>query len=319
MSEHVESAGEVAVVPARRALREKTVWTPARTREAVVGYLFLLPNLIGLLIFLAGPLVVSAYDSFTAADAFKTDAPFIGLDNYAYAINDETFRQAVGNTLTFLLGFLPLSILPALGLAVLLNSHIRGKTVFRTIFFLPVVASVVGVALLWRWLFQYDFGPVNQLLRLFGLAKIHWLETPEWAMITVVIVAAWQAIGYNMVLFLAGLQGIPKQLYEAAVMDGATEWQQFRRITLPMLTPATFFVVITSLIKGLQVFSEPATMFNGGSPANSALTVVWELYLEGFRYFKLGHASAMAWLLFLAIFAVTLVQFRLSERWVNYE
>ncbi len=318
MSEQVKTVG-AAAVPRRGRTREKVVWTPARTREALVGYLFLLPNLLGLLIFLAVPLLSSLYTSFTDANIFPTNTKIIGVTNYINAVNDSTFQQAVSNTGAFLIGFLPLSIIPALALAVLLHSQIRGKTVFRVAFFLPVVASVVGVSLLWRWLFQYDFGPVNQLLGLFGIAKIHWLESSDWAMISVIVVASWQAIGYNMVLFLAGLQGIPRQLYEAAVVDGATEWQQFRRVTLPLLTPATFFVFITSLIKGLQVFSEPATMFNGGSPANSALTVVWELYLEGFRYFKLGYASAMAWLLFLVIFVVTLIQFRLSERWVNYE
>ena len=318
MSEQAETVGAAVARPARRA-REKITWTPARSREALVGYLFLLPNLLGLLIFLAVPLVSSLYTSFTNADAFQTTSKFVAVDNYTAAINDKTFQQAVSNTGAFLIGFLPLSVIPALALAVLLHSQIRGKTVFRVVFFLPVVASVVGVSLLWRWLFQYDFGPINQLLGVFGIAKIHWLESPDWAMVSVVVVASWQAIGYNMVLFLAGLQGIPKQLYEAAVVDGATEWSQFRRITLPLLTPATFFVIITSLIKGLQIFSEPATIFNGGSPANSALTVVWELYLEGFRYFKLGYASAMAWLLFLVIFVVTLIQFRLSERWVNYE
>jgi len=318
MSEQAETIGAAVARPARRT-REKVTWTPARTREALVGYLFLLPNLLGLLIFLAVPLLSSLYTSFTNADAFQTNTKFVGVDNYTTALNDSTFQQAVSNTGAFLIGFLPLSVIPALALAVLLHSQIRGKTVFRVVYFLPVVASVVGVSLLWRWLFQYDFGPINQLLGVFGVAKIHWLESPDWAMISVIVVASWQAIGYNMVLFLAGLQGIPKQLYEAAVVDGATEWSQFRRITLPLLTPATFFVIITSLIKGLQIFSEPATIFNGGSPANSALTVVWELYLEGFRYFKLGYASAMAWLLFLVIFVVTLIQFRLSERWVNYE
>ena len=318
MSEQAETIGAAVARPARRT-REKVTWTPARTREALVGYLFLLPNLLGLLIFLAVPLLSSLYTSFTNADAFQTNTKFVGVDNYTTALNDSTFQQAVSNTGAFLIGFLPLSVIPALALAVLLHSQIRGKTVFRVVYFLPVVASVVGVSLLWRWLFQYDFGPINQVLGVFGIAKIHWLESPDWAMVSVIVVASWQAIGYNMVLFLAGLQGIPKQLYEAAVVDGATEWSQFRRITLPLLTPATFFVIITSLIKGLQIFSEPATIFNGGSPANSALTVVWELYLEGFRYFKLGYASAMAWLLFLVIFVVTLIQFRLSERWVNYE
>jgi multiple sugar transport system permease protein len=318
MGDHVERIPVPARTATPGAAQAAGGWSAARKREALAGYLFLLPNLIGLLVFLAVPLVTSLWTSFTNDDGGK-NVKFIGLQNYFDAFGDATFRQAVGNTGVFLLGFLPLSILPALGLAVMLNSHIRGKTVFRVVFFLPVVASVVGVSLLWRWLFQYDFGPINQFLGVFGIGKIHWLERPEWAMISVIIVASWQSIGYNMVLFLAGLQGIPKQLYEAAVVDGATEWQQFRRVTLPLLTPAGFFVLVTSLIKGLQVFSEPATIFNGGSPANSALTVVWDLYQEGFRYFNYGYAAAIAWLLFLVIFAVTLIQFRLSERWVNYE
>ncbi|MEO5953016.1 MAG: sugar ABC transporter permease [Chloroflexia bacterium] len=316
MSKRAESIASVR--PGK--VREKTVWTGHRTREAMAGYLFLLPNFIGMIVFLAIPLLVSLWYSFTNADtAVPAKAQFVGLESYSYALQDDTFKQASLQTVGYLLGFLPLSIIPALFLAVLLNAKMPGRSIFRTAYFLPVVASVVGVALIWRWLFQYDFGPINTILGFIGLGKVHWLESPQTAMFTVIVVSAWQAIGYNIVLFLAGLQAIPRSLYEAAEVDGANTWTQFRRITLPLLTPATFFVVITSLIKGLQEFAVPYTMFSKGGPANSAMTAVFALYNEAFPFLHTGRASAMAWLLFVVIFVVTLIQFKIGNRWVNYD
>lgn len=291
-------------------------------REAIDGYLMLLPTIVGVIIFFAVPLGISFYLSFTDAKLLGGGA-FVGVDNYARAFGDAKFRLALGNTFWFTLGTMILSILPALGLAILLNQKIRGQAFFRGLFFLPVVASVVGVSLVWRYLLNYDFGFVNYALSFIGIAPHAWLTDANTALWSVVFVVAWRTVGYNLVIFLAGLQGIPPQLYEAAGIDGASRWQQFRSITLPMLSPTTFFIVVTTLINCLQEFPVPyalgATRSGSAGPANSMLTVVYHLYQEGFRSFRMGYASALAWILFGIIMIITVIQFRGSKRWVNYD
>ncbi len=335
--------------------------TNAQT-EAISGYLFLSPNLLGFLLFFAAPLLLSFYTSFTDWDAFGT-RNWIGLDNYrtiftldiqplAYrtqpvtevldvanydeltrltifgnhyiiGASDKLFWIALRNTIVFCLAAVPLSVIPALFLANVLNSKIPGIKFFRALYFLPSIAAVVGVALIWQWLYNAAIGYINYFITLGinvlnllpGLAlvdpQIRWLSDSNTALLAIIIMSAWQTMGFNSVLFLAGLQNIPGELYEAATVDGAGVWARFFKITLPMLAPTTFFVVSTTTIQALQVFEQVFIATNPpGGPNNATLTVVLYLYQNGFQRFKQGYASATAWVLFGVIFLVTLMQFQ---------
>ncbi|MCU0494057.1 MAG: sugar ABC transporter permease [Chloroflexaceae bacterium] len=300
----------------RRGLSSK------RLREIIDAYSMLLPTILGVLIFFAVPLGISLYLSFTNSRLFG-DARFVGFENYVRVFRDRNFYEALWHTFIFSVVTLIFSTAPAIFLAVLLNEKIKGQAFFRAIFFIPVVASVVGISLLWRYLFNFDFGYINYALSLVGLPRVEWLTSANWALFSAILVFCWKTIGYNMVIFLAGLQGIPAQLYEAASIDGANRWQLFSRVTLPMLSPTTFFVLVTTLINCLQVFDVPFalgwTRSNTAGPADSMLTVVILLYREGFISFRMGYASAIAWVLFLMIMVITFIQFRVSNRWVNYD
>ncbi|NJM09152.1 sugar ABC transporter permease [Candidatus Gracilibacteria bacterium] len=291
-------------------------------REQLDALLMLLPTLLGALVFMAVPLAISFYLSFTDARLFGTPT-FIGLENYRELLSDRLFHKALRNTFAFTLLALIFTTAPALFLAILLNERLPGRLVFRTLFFLPVVASAVGVALLWRYLLNYDYGLINALLTTVGLPRVGWLVSPQVALLSVVIVFSWQTIGYNMVIFLAGLQGVSRVLYEAASIDGANRWQLFVHVTLPGISPTSFFVVVTTLIQCLQIFDVPFAMGITRSstvgPADSMLTIVTLLYREGFLLNQKGYASAIAWALFLAIILITYLQFRIAERWVQYD
>lgn len=334
--------------------------TPAQ-RTAWQGWLLLSPNIIGFMIFFAGPLLLSLYLSFTNS-AFGQVPEFIGLQNYAdllalefqtltdldapaqsvlsfgFAVlaeinqgdsvlvigaKDVLFWISLRNTILFCLMLLPLAIIPALLLSLILNSKLPGVKFFRAIYFLPSVAAVVGTALIWRWLYDPTIGYYNYLLSpLFdfvnnvfnaGWTEPEWLSDPAIVLFSVVLLAAWGVVGYNTVLFLAGLQGIPKSLYEAAMIDGATRVQQFRNVTLPMLAPTTFFVVITTVVTGLQVFNEPYALFPSRPLPENATTAVFYLYTQGFQQTEFGYASAIAWVVFAMIFVITLIQFRFNR------
>lgn len=331
-----------------------------QTTRTLDGLLFASPNVLGFAAFFAGPLLFSLFVSLTEWDAFG-DPTFVGLGNYAeiLALNvalagagqaasdvlasgysewftlgnvvvgakDVLFWRSIRNILVFTLFALPLSTIPALLLATLLNSKAPGIKVFRAIYFIPSIAGVVAVALIWRQLFDSTIGWLNYLISLSvdGLnrlplleltdPRIQWLSDADIALFSLVIVFSWMFIGYNAVLFLAGLQGVDTTLYEAAMLDGANRWQRFRNITLPALRPTTFFVVASTGILTLQLFGENVVLFPtttpiGAGPQNSTLTPVVYLYEQGFRRFAFGYASAVAWVLFLLIFAFTLVQFR---------
>ena len=330
--------------------------------EMLSGYLFLSPNLLGFLFFFAGPLLLSLYVSFTNSDAFGTQ-DWIGLENYARIVNldvarldaitqlaseaidvtvydeltrfeilgksyivgaqDKLFWLSLRNTLVFVLLSVPLSVVPALFLSNLLNSKIAGMKFFRAVYFLPSVAAVVGIALVWQWLFNATIGYINyfitvlvNFLNSFGGSffdpQIRWLSDSNTALLAVVIVAAWQWMGFNTVLFLAGLQNIPRSLYEAATVDGANSWQQFWKVTLPLLAPTTFFVITTTTIQAMQIFEQVFILIptNPAGPNNSTLTLVLYLYQKGFQRFEQGYASAIAWVLFVIIFGATLFQFQ---------
>jgi multiple sugar transport system permease protein len=296
----------------------------------------LAPTLVGLLVFFAFPLVYSFYLSFTDAKLLQpanVPVKYIGFENFAYAFGNDTFREALANTFWFSLFSILFSVVPALLLAVLLNEKIKGQNFFRSLYFVPVVASVVGVSLVWRFLFNKDFGWINIVIEWLaygplnlsrvGIEPVSWLGNAKYALTAVVIVFVWKTIGYNMVIFMAGLQGINKQLYEAANIDGANRWQTLLRVTVPLLSPTTFFVVVTTLISCLQVFDVPYALGwsrgNLAGPADSMLTNVAHLYREGFINNASGYSSALAWILTLIIFVITVIQFRVSNRWVNYE
>lgn len=315
MSKQIQATA-AASAPPRRGMGAKAL------RETIDAYSMLLPTILGVGIFFAIPLLISLYLSFTDARLFG-DPKIVWFNNYAKALTDPVFWTALRNTFVFSLATLFLSIVPALILALLLNEKLFGRSFFRVVYFIPVVASVVGVSLLWRYLLNVDFGFVNYGLRLIGLDPIPWLTRPEWGLISVIIVFSWKTIGYNMVIFLAGLQGVPRQLYEAASIDGASRLRQFTSITLPMISPTSFFVLVTTLINCLQVFDVPValglTRSNTVGPADSMLTVVPLLWREAFISSRQGYASALAWILFLIIMVITVVQFRASNRWVNYD
>jgi multiple sugar transport system permease protein len=288
-------------------------------RETLAGYLFLLPNLVGFVIFTAFAVVASAAISLTTWDLLS-DPVFVGFDNYVELLTDDPlFRTVLWNTFYFTVVSVPASTVIALGLALLFNTGLRAVPLFRTAYFLPVITATVVVALVWRWFFNPDFGILNYVLYQLGVdSPPNWLASRTWAMPSVIILSVWKQVGYNMVIFLAGLQAIPATLYEAAAIDGAGRWSRFRNITLPMLTPTTFFVLVISIIGSLQVFDAVLGLTDGG-PANATRTMVYHIWEEAFVFLEMGYAAAVAWILFLCVFLVTVVQWKLQGRWVHYE
>ena len=276
------------------------------------GVWFVAPALmlIGLFFFL--PVVASLLLSFTDFDIYALGRldrlRFIGLENYRRLLNDPMFWKALKNTLYFVIVGGPLSVLVSLGAALLVNHRLtRFQGVFRTLLFLPVVTTLVAVAVVWRYLYHPRYGFLNYVLGLAGLPPIDWLGDPNWAMPAIILMAVWKNFGFNMVVFIAGLQSIPRRLYEAAEIDGADGWAQFRYITLPMLAPTFLFVTVITLIGYFQLFAEPYVMTQGG-PADSTLSVALLMFQEGFRWWNLGYAAAVAFVLFLIILAGTLIQ-----------
>jgi multiple sugar transport system permease protein len=288
-----------------------------RRREAIIGYLLASPWFVGIAVFYLIPVVASVVISFLHWDLL-TAPEWKGLDNYAFMLSgDRIFWKSLGNTIYYSVFGIPLQLTFALSLAVLLNQKVRGMAVFRTIFYLPSVTSGVAVAVLWSWLLHPDLGIINEFLRSIGLTGPRWLYSVTWSKPALIFMSLW-SVGGAMIIFLAALQGVPQHLYEAAEVDGATRWRKFRSVTLPMLTPAVFFSLVTGVIGALQVFTE-AYVMTGGGPAESTLFYVYYLYNNAFVYLKMGYASAMAWVLFWIILALTTVQFAYANRWVYYE
>jgi multiple sugar transport system permease protein len=287
-----------------------------RKREALIGYLFLSPWILGFLIFLAGPMVASLYLSFTEYKVIQSPA-WIGLDNYARMFSDKLFYHSLKVTSIYTAAGVPLGIVVALGVAILLNQRIIASGLFRTIFYLPSVISGVAVAIVFAWIFNYQFGILNYLLSLVGIRGPNWLGHPRWTLWAFVLMSLW-GVGSNVVIFLAALQGVPQALYEAAEIDGASAWRRFWKITLPMISPAVLFVLIMGVIGSFQTFTQSYIMTKGG-PANATLFYLLYLYRNAFSWFEMGYASALAWLLFLVIMICTAILLRSSARWVYYE
>jgi multiple sugar transport system permease protein len=289
----------------------------SRWRIAGTAALFIAPSLIPMLAFTVGPMLASLGISFTNW-SLLAPAHWVGFDNYRTLWSDAEFRSALGHTLVFIAGYLPLVLASGLGVALALNQRIRGLALFRTIYFLPVVTSWVVVALIWKWLLNPQTGVVDYLLGLVGIQGPGWWVDPHWAMPSIILASAWKDIGFVMIILLAGLQAIPDDYYEAASLDGAGRFALFRYITLPLLSPALFFVVVISLINNFQVFDQVWVMTQGG-PAGSTSVVMERIVKNAFSFGKMGYASAMSWVLFAIILTITLAQFRLQRRWVNYE
>lgn len=282
------------------------------------AFLFLAPALGVLSLFFFLPVAAALLLSFTDFDIYGLasiqNTRFVGLRNYAALLKTPLFWQALKNTFYFVLVGGPLSLAVSLAAALAVASKLtRFKAVFRTIFFAPVVTTLVAVAVVWRYLYHTRYGFINALLDVFGIPPVDWLGDPRWAMPAIIFLAVWKNFGYNMVLFLAGLQNIPEQLYEAARIDGASGWQQFRRITLPMLAPTFLFVAVITMIGYFQLFAEPYVMTRGG-PVQSTVSIVYFMFEEGFKWWNMGTASAVAFVLFAIVLAATLLQLRLQKR-----
>jgi multiple sugar transport system permease protein len=280
------------------------------------AFWFVAPALILIAVFFCIPVLAALLLSFTDFDIYALGdigrLRFIGLDNYFRLFRDPLFWTALENTLYFVALGGPLSVGTSLGAALLLNHRlVRFKGLFRSLLFLPVVTTLVAVAVVWRYLYHPRYGFLNYLLRLLGLEPVDWLGDPDWAMPAIILMAVWKNFGFNMIIFIAGLQSIPARLYEAATLDGADAFRQFRHITLPMLAPTFVFVTVITLIGYFQLFAEPYVMTRGG-PANSTLSVALLMFQEGFRWWNLGYAAALAFVLFLIILAGTVV--RLGSR-----
>lgn len=288
----------------------------ARRRNALYGWLFIAPLIGGILAFQFVPVLVSIFASFTNWDGI-TSPRFLGAGNYRRLTADPFFWTTLKNTVVFTLGVIPLTIVAALVLAVLCNGPNRTlNAVFRTAYFTPYVTSIVAIGLVWTQFFTPS-GVINQVLAKVGVVGPSWLTDSHWAMPAVILVSAWQAIGYPMVILLAGLQAIPESLHEAAEVDGAGSFRRFFSVTLPLLTPQLFFVLVTQVISSFQVFALIFVMTKGG-PGNATNVYIYYLYQNAFTFGDLGYASAMAWVLFMIIGLVTFIQLRLQRRWVFY-
>lgn len=288
-----------------------------KVKNLLTAYAFLLPNFIGFLIFTLIPIVCSMGLSFMEWDS-SNPMVFVGFDNFKRLVTDETFKISLGNTVYYSIFTVPLTMAAALGLALILNQKMKGINLFRTVFFFPHVASLVAIAVVWNLLFHPTLGPINNILRFLGVQNPPgWTASIQWAMPVIIIVSIWKSMGYYMILYLSGLQAIPGELYEAAEMDGANAFQRFKNITLPMLTPTTFFVSIMLTIACFKVFDLISVMTNGG-PGRATNVLVYDIYNTAFVNYEFGYASAISMILFIIVLAITVVQFRAEKKWVSY-
>lgn len=288
-------------------------------KRDTAAWAFVAPALVALGLFFFLPVVAALLLSFTDFDIYSLadirNLRFVGLDNYITLLQTPLFWKALGNTLYFVLLGVPLSIALSLGAALLINSKLaRFKGLFRTLYFAPVVTTLVAVAVIWRYLLHTKYGLINWGLGGIGIDPVDWLGDPNWAMPAIVIFAVWKNFGYNMIILLAGLQTIPDDLYEAAQIDGAGRWAQFRHVTLPALAPVMLVVSILTMAGYFQLFAEPYVMTQGG-PVESTVSVLYFMFEQGFKWWNLGFATSVAFVLFLILFAITIVQLKLSQRW----
>lgn len=286
-------------------------------RIAGAGCLFLLPNFVGFLVFTSLPVLASLALSFFDWDLFGAPK-FVGLQNFATLLRDRDFWRYGFNTL-FLMLAIPVNMLGSLFLAMVMNQKLRGIVVFRVIYFMPTIVAGVGTYLLWRWLYNPDYGLINAMLRAAGIEGPKWLQSVMWAKPALMLMGFWTAVGgYNMILYLAALQNVPLDLYEAADIDGASRWQKFWAITWPMVSPTTFFIFTMSIIGGLQGGFEQAMVMTGGGPAGATTTISYYIYNHAFAWNHMGYAAAIAWALFAVVFVMTLLNWRFGGKVVHY-
>jgi multiple sugar transport system permease protein len=289
-----------------------------RHSNRMTAYAFLLPNFIGFFAFTLVPLIVAFGLCFVKWD-FANPMVFVGFKNFLKLFKDDGFQISFWNTIYFTVVSVPLTIVTALLLAILIHRKLKGVKLFRTIFFFPYISSMVAVAVVWNMLYHPTMGPINGVLRLIGIHNPPgWTSSVVWALPAVILMSVWKQVGYYMIIYLAGLQGIPEYLYEAATIDGAGGWQKFRYVTLPMLTPSTFFICVLVVINSFKVFDQIVIMTDGG-PGRATNTLVYYIYNQAFTYFKFGYASAIAMVLFIIVLLTTIIQFKLENKWVNYE
>lgn len=295
-----------------------------KTKEMLAAYAFLAPNLIGFLVFTSTPVLVSLGLSFMKWDLLSGPPEFIGFANFNELIRDPFFWKYCWNTI-YLMASIPIGMAGSLILALALNQKLKGTVFFRTVYFLPTICSGVAIFMLWRLLYNPNFGMFNMMISQFGemiglkLQGPNWLTDEAWAKPAFIIMSVWQSIGgYNMILYLAALQGVPHDLYDAAEVDGANSWQKFWAVTWPQISPTTFFIAIMSLIGGFQAGFDQAYMMTGGGPAGSTTTIIYYIWSKGFTWFQMGYAAAISWMLFLIIFIVTLLKWRFYGSSVHY-
>jgi multiple sugar transport system permease protein len=302
----------------QEARRKEWAIRRARWWDIAGAYMFLIPQILGLLIFTAGAIIASFFISFTNWQLVLPPV-WIGLRNYTEILQLPEFWQVLKNTIFYTVGYVPAAVILPLFMAMLVNQKVYGVNFFRTTFFLPVVTSGVAIALVWGWMYNPSFGVINWLMQeLFGITGPRWLADPAWALPSLVVIGVWHSLGYNMVIYLAGLQGIPVELYEAVRIDGGGSWHLFRHVTLPLITPTVFFILILSIIGSFQVWTITYMLTQGG-PAGATRTLSYYIFQQGFEWFHMGFAAALAYVLFGVVLLVTVVQLKLQNQWVFYQ
>jgi multiple sugar transport system permease protein len=285
-------------------------------REELTGWFFISPWVMGFLIFLLYPLVASLYFAFCDYSVLRPPI-WTGLDNFVTLFQDDVFWKALYNTIYFTALYLPLSLIVALGLAMLLNTKVKGQAIYRTIFYLPSLVPMVATAVLFLWVFDSDHGVVNALLAAAGIKGPQWITDSAWSKFTIVLLSIW-GVGNTMIIYLAGLQEVPQSLYEAAEVDGAKVWAKTWAVTLPMISPIIFFNLVMGIVGSIQIFTVPYIMFPGGAPARSTYFYTAYLYDNAFRFHNMGYASAMGWIMFVIILGLTVIAQRFTEKHIYY-
>lgn len=288
-----------------------------KTNKKMIA-IFLLPSLLGLLVFKIGAMLYSLYISFTDWNLFG-NANLVGLQNYIDILSDKDFYLALKNTLYFIAGYLPIVMIVSLSIALLLNKKLKGVTVYRGVFFLSVITSWVAVSMIWKGMLNPEFGIINSILGVFGIEGPAWLQNPKYVMPAIIMTSVWKDAGFLAVIFLGGLQGIPRDYYEAAEVDGISRWKKFIKITLPLLSPTTFYILIITLINSFQIFDQIWIMTSGEPTAELVPVMVTQIYKHSFQYQQMGYATALSWILFGIIILVTIAQNILQRRWVHYD
>jgi multiple sugar transport system permease protein len=297
---------------------EQAPWWSAKRRVAAWGLLLIAPMVIGYVIFFIIPLIASFFLSFTEWTLLSSPV-WVGLNNYGRLLQDVKFQEALLNTVALTVPNVILRVTIALFIAIALNTKLRFRNFYRTLFFIPVLTMPVATATVWQWLYDPTYGPINAGLEVFGINGPSWLMQPQWTTLALLIVLLWGGVGYDMIIYLAGLQGIPRDYYEASQLDGAGFWRQFRDITVPLLTPTIFFLLIIAIINSFQVFDLVYIMTRIDTSGTTFPTLVYYIYEEGFRNFRMGYAVTLSWALLVILIVFTVVQFRLQRRWVHYE